>query len=105
MAGTVHCDSADCACRDRAGILFHAQGAANHQSKIDLLSVAESTIGFGSLLYGFSSVGENGWTSPEVMITLAIGIIFVALFVYRQLHMDTPLLELRVSSHQSSPSP
>nr|WP_269109162.1 MDR family MFS transporter [Lacticaseibacillus saniviri] len=64
--------------------------------KIDLLSVAESTIGFGSLLYGFSSVGENGWTSPEVMITLAIGIIFVALFVYRQLHMDTPLLELRV---------
>ncbi|WP_461225912.1 MDR family MFS transporter [Lacticaseibacillus suihuaensis] len=64
--------------------------------KIDLLSVVESTLGFGSLLYGFSTVGDRGWFDPIVLATLALGIIFVALFVHRQLHLDKPLLELRV---------
>lgn len=64
--------------------------------KIDTLSVVESTIGFGSLLYGFSAVGTDGWGSPVVLISLAIGVIVVALFSVRQLHLPTPLLELRV---------
>jgi len=63
---------------------------------IDWLSVIISTIGFGSRLYGFSTVGESGWGSPIVITTLIVGIIFIALFVWRQLHMDQPLLELRV---------
>ena len=32
--------------------------------KIDIFSVATSTIGFGSLLYGFSEAGNKGWTNP-----------------------------------------
>ncbi|MFC6180186.1 MDR family MFS transporter [Lactiplantibacillus daowaiensis] len=63
---------------------------------IDWWSVLISTIGFGSMLYGFSSVGEAGWGDPVVLATLVIGLIFIALFVWRQLHMDKPLLELRV---------
>lgn len=63
---------------------------------IDWWSVLISTIGFGSMLYGFSSVGESGWGDPVVLVTLIIGIIFIILFVWRQLHMDQPLLELRV---------
>lgn len=63
---------------------------------IDWWSVLISTIGFGSMLYGFSSVGESGWGDPVVIATLIIGIIFIGLFVYRQLHMKQPLLELRV---------
>ncbi|GAB7170008.1 hypothetical protein TUA1478L_20040 [Lactiplantibacillus plantarum] len=55
-----------------------------------------STIGFGSMLYGFSSVGNAGWGDPVVLTTLVIGLIFIGLFVWRQLHMDQPLLELRV---------
>lgn len=64
--------------------------------KIDVLSVVESTVGFGSLLYGFSAVGTAGWASPVVIVALLLGVLFVGLFVYRQLHMQTPLLELRV---------
>ncbi|MFD1392602.1 MDR family MFS transporter [Lacticaseibacillus jixianensis] len=64
--------------------------------KIDVLSVVESTIGFGSLLYGFSSVGDAGWGSPLVLGTLTLGVVVVGAFVYRQLHLETPLLELRV---------
>lgn len=64
--------------------------------KIDSVSVVMSTIGFGSVLYGFSTVGDQSWGSPVVLGALALGVIFVILFVYRQLHMETPLLELRV---------
>ena len=63
---------------------------------IDWWSVIISTVGFGSMLYGFSSVGDAGWGDPLVLVTLIVGIIFIGLFVHRQLHMDQPLLELRV---------
>ncbi|MHC9533429.1 MDR family MFS transporter [Dellaglioa sp. BT-FLS60] len=67
-----------------------------HKSKIDILSLIVSTIGFGSLLYGFSTVGDNGWGSASVLSFLAIGVVFIALFVWRQLTMETPFLELHV---------
>ncbi len=63
---------------------------------IDVLSVILSTIGFGSVLYGFSSVGNDGWGSTTVIASLIIGVIFVGLFVWRQLKMDDPFLEMRV---------
>jgi len=63
---------------------------------IDVLSVILSTIGFGSLLYGFSSVGNDGWGSATVISFLIIGVIVIGLFVWRQLKMDDPFLEMRV---------
>lgn len=66
------------------------------QQKISVPSIILSTIGFGSLLYGFSSVGEHGWCSSIVLISLAIGVIFIALFSLYQLHMDEPFLDIRV---------
>lgn len=63
---------------------------------IDVLSVILSTLGFGSLLYGFSSVGNKGWGSPQVYGFLIVGAIVLCLFTYRQLHLEQPFLELRV---------
>lgn len=68
---------------------------------IDLISVVTSTIGFGSLLYGFSSVGDDGWGSTKVISTLIIGVIFIAVFIWRQLTMEKPFLEFRV--YRSTP--
>ncbi|EUJ32133.1 DHA2 family efflux MFS transporter permease subunit [Listeria cornellensis] len=64
--------------------------------KIDVLSIALSTIGFGALLYGFSSAGTDGWTDGLVLTMFAVGIIGLVLFVWRQLKMEKPMLELRV---------
>ncbi|MCG1010273.1 multidrug efflux MFS transporter [Salinicoccus sp. ID82-1] len=66
--------------------------------KIDILSVIFSTIGFGATIYGFSSVGESesGFASPEVLLSIAVGLIGISLFVYRQLRLDEPIIDLRV---------
>ncbi|GEO68765.1 MDR family MFS transporter [Levilactobacillus acidifarinae] len=63
---------------------------------LDVWSVILSTIGFGSMLYGFSSVGDDGWGSAIVLTTLIVGVIFVGLFIWRQLVMDDPFLNFRV---------
>lgn len=63
---------------------------------IDVLSAFLSTLGFGSLLYGFSSVGNDGWGSAKVISFLVVGVAVIGLFVYRQLHLEHPFLELRV---------
>ena len=64
--------------------------------KIDAISAILSTIGFGSWLYGYSSVGDKGWLSKEVLGILIVGIIFIFLFSKRQLNIEHPFLELRV---------
>ena len=66
--------------------------------KIDVVSIVFSTIGFGSLVYGFSAVGEsaNGFLSPNVLILIIIGVIGIALFAMRQFKLEEPVMDLRV---------
>lgn len=64
--------------------------------KLDKTGVILSTIGFGGLLYGFSDAGTDGWGSTTVIICLIVGVIALALFVWRELKADTPLLEFRI---------
>ncbi|MFD1908830.1 MFS transporter [Paenibacillus rhizoplanae] len=63
--------------------------------KIDITSVALSTIGFGTLLYGFSRAASAGWSSAEVLLSLAAGVISLGLFIWKQLKSESPLLDLR----------
>lgn len=65
--------------------------------KIDSISLLLSTLGFGGIVYGFSSSGEGhgGWSSNEVLIPIAIGVIALILFTWRQLTISQPLLDLR----------
>ena len=63
---------------------------------MDFLSFIASTIGFGALLYGFSNAGNYAWTDKYVYLPLLIGFIFIILFIWRQLRMNDPILNLSV---------
>lgn len=69
--------------------------------KVDVLSLVYSTIGFGSIVYGFSSAGENaaGFLSPNVYVFIIIGIIGIVLFVLRQFKLKDPVMDLRVFTY------
>lgn len=68
----------------------------NKRVTLDYFSLVLSTIGFGGLLYGFSTAGNDGWTDPVVLSTLIIGVIGVVLFVVRQLKIETPVLNMEI---------
>src|SRR5699024_2460573 len=68
----------------------------NKKQHLYWLSVVILTLGFGSMLYGFSSVGDKGWTDPVVLSTIIIGVILVGILIMRQNKLDDPFLEFKV---------
>lgn len=64
--------------------------------RVDVLSILLSCVGFGGIVYGFSSAGERGsWTDPVVVWCLVAGGISLVLFVIRQLVVKEPIMNLR----------
>lgn len=67
-----------------------------HQpSRLDGQSVVLSTVGFALLLYGISTASDAGWTSPQIIIAILVGVIGVAWFLFRQAHIANPVLSLK----------
>ncbi|WP_226578350.1 DHA2 family efflux MFS transporter permease subunit [Halobacillus litoralis] len=63
---------------------------------IDILSIILSTFGFGGLLYGLSSAGNDGWDSANVYIAIIVGAVSLTAFILRQFRLEKPILEFRV---------
>lgn len=65
--------------------------------KVDILSILLSTVAFGGLVFGFSSLGEGhgGWSSERVYLPVIVGGVALILFIWRQLVSKTPMLDLR----------
>lgn len=63
---------------------------------LDILSLITSTAGFGGLLLGFSNAGNHSWGSTDVYIPMIVGVIALIIFVWRQLTMEDPMLNLSV---------
>lgn len=63
--------------------------------KLNLIGVFLSTIGFGTLLFGFSRAGSKGWSSAEVISSLTIGVASLLIFTVHQLRSKSPLLDLK----------
>jgi EmrB/QacA subfamily drug resistance transporter len=68
----------------------------NTEVKLDVFSLILSSIGFGGLLYGFSTAGDKGWDAPIVYGTIAIGAISLIAFIVRQVRMEDPMLDFRI---------
>lgn len=65
------------------------------RGKFDALSVLLSSVGLVCLLYGFSSFSS----AENHLVTLAlvvVGVVLVGLYARRQLHLDEPMLQLRI---------
>ncbi|WP_042355728.1 DHA2 family efflux MFS transporter permease subunit [Bacillus rubiinfantis] len=63
---------------------------------LDFISLVESSIGFGGILYGFSSAGSKGWDNPLVYGTIIIGVVFLIAFILRQTKQERPMLNFKV---------
>ena len=53
-------------------------------------------VGLAFLLYGFSEGTNLGWTSPVIIGSLGLAVILLGLFVWKELHIKNPILEIRL---------
>lgn len=79
------------------GIAFLPNLSTTSKQNIDVLSIILSTFGFGGIVFGFSYAGgSEGWSSPVVLASFAIGLTAMAVYVFRQLTIREPVLNLEV---------
>ncbi|MBC1516427.1 multidrug efflux MFS transporter MdrM [Listeria immobilis] len=64
--------------------------------KLDILGVIMSTVGFGSLLLGFSNAGDHAWLTWKVAGFIILGLVVLGLFIRYQTSSKAPLLNFRV---------
>lgn len=66
-------------------------------TSVDVLSILLSTLGFGCILYGFSTAGgSGGWSSMQVIISIFIGAVSLVWFILRQSKLEQPILRFKV---------
>jgi len=68
----------------------------NEKQQFDFISLSLCSVGFSGLLIGLGNLGSYSVLSVYVLFPLAVGMASAAGFVFRQLHMKNPFLELRI---------
>lgn len=64
--------------------------------KFDYLGASTSAIGLFTLLLGLSQGNSKGWTSGYILVLFVIAAISLSAFIFIELNVDNPLLELRI---------
>lgn len=66
------------------------------KKKFDVLSFVLSAVGFGGITLGIGNISTYGLHMLYALLPLIGGAVSLALFSYRQFHMEQPFLELRI---------
>ncbi len=69
--------------------------------RFDLLGALTSTLGMGSLVYGFVRAASDGWSDPGTIGSFAAGVVLLGLFVVTELHAEEPITPLRLLADPS----
>ncbi|GAA4875691.1 DHA2 family efflux MFS transporter permease subunit [Paenibacillus vulneris] len=62
--------------------------------RFDLWGFLTATTGLSTLLYGIGKVSEKGWGDSEVVTFISIGLTCLVIFVFIELLIDHPMLDL-----------
>ncbi|MEU5956076.1 MFS transporter [Streptomyces sp. NPDC047525] len=66
----------------------------------DLLGALLSTIGMASVVYAIISGPEHGWTSTQVLVAAAVGVVVLGVFVFWELRIPYPMLDMHFFRNQ-----
>jgi len=68
--------------------------------KFDIISFTISAFSFGGVTLAVGNVGVYKFMSYQVLVPLIIGIVATVVFVWRQLRIKVPFLDIRVLKHK-----
>jgi EmrB/QacA subfamily drug resistance transporter len=64
--------------------------------RFDLTGALTSTLGVGSLVYGFVEAASNGWAAFDTLAAFVVGLVLLAVFVTAEQRASQPILPLRL---------
>lgn len=66
------------------------------RARMDLPGAVAATAGLFGLVFGFSKAESDGWGASVTLVSLALGVVFLAGFILLQRRSPNPMLPLRV---------
>lgn len=78
-------------------LLTESKGPA---TSIDLAGIGFISTALLGLVYGTILSASHSWGSPEVLESLAVGVVFLAIFIYWEFHASSPMLSPVLFSHK-----
>jgi predicted MFS family arabinose efflux permease len=75
-----------------------------HHGKFDLGGAFTSTVGMGSLVYGFVRAASDGWGDTITLVSFIAGVVLLASFVYIEMHAESPITPLRLLTNRNRSS-
>jgi EmrB/QacA subfamily drug resistance transporter len=78
------------------GLIFLEEHPQAEPGRFDLPGFLLSGIGLGLLMYGVSEGPNLGWHRPEIIGTIAAGVILLAVMVVVELRSAAPMVDLRL---------
>jgi MFS family permease len=76
------------------GVSYTQHRAA--QGRLDLPGAVLFFLAVVSIIFGFMTAATRGWTDPATLGSLAIGLVFLVVFVVVELRKTEPLLQVRL---------
>jgi EmrB/QacA subfamily drug resistance transporter len=64
-------------------------------SRLDLPGLGLASVGLLGIVWGLVRGNGQGWTSPEIVISLAAGVVLIVAFVLWELRTEAPMLPMR----------
>jgi len=78
------------------GVIFLQESVQARPGRFDLAGFLLSGLGLGLLMYGVSEGPNLGWHRPEILATIAAGVLLLAAMVVVELRSAAPLVDLRL---------
>jgi MFS family permease len=78
------------------GLILHELAKPDSQRGLDLLGTSTFLVGLTGLVYGVSKGGISGWTEPIVIVSLAVAVVLLPLFVLIERRATAPMLDLTI---------
>jgi EmrB/QacA subfamily drug resistance transporter len=84
-----------CAVAIVAGRYFVPTTARDPEHALDPYGAVFSILGLMGLLYAIIEIPDRGMADAVVLVSLAVGVVFLAAFAYWETHYEHPMLDLR----------
>ncbi len=82
------------------GLLFLQSHPQAKPGRFDLPGFLLSGLGLGALMYGVSEGPSRGWHTPEVLGTIAAGLVLIAIMIFVELRTSEPMIDLRLLANK-----